>query len=330
VAATVAAAACLLAACTGSGPAAVSSGGPPLPSQSAPPVDGGGPPVPAHGAYVGAWVQPAVYTQGGKVAAVQQFQQTVGRQLDIVHVYYTWTQPFPTASDQEYASSGSDVMLSWAGTDTREIADGRYDSMIRARAEALKAWGQRVFLEWRWEMDRPNLSAQVGSGMDYVAAWIHIRKIFAQVGVTNVSWVWCPTATGFANGRISSYYPGDSQVDWICADAYPGSSGTSLADLMAPVMSWAAGHRKPVMIGEFGVRRQPGGGQAAWLTAAAEWVARTPAIKAIVYFDADYTDSHGNISPMALQTTPDSTRAFHDILANPYFDTQGRHVAPVG
>ena len=42
-------------------------------------------------------------------------------------------------------------------------------------------------------------------------------------GATNVGWVWCPLATGFTDGRAQKYYPGDDQVDWLCADVYPGT-----------------------------------------------------------------------------------------------------------
>ena len=282
--------------------------------------------MPASGAYVGAWVQPTIYTQAGYAAAVNHFETVMGRQLDIVHVYHKWSDPFPTQSDEKYAAAGSYLMISWAGVDTRAIAGGTYDPLIRQRAADLKALGSKVFLEWRWEMDRPNLAAQIWSGPDYIAAWIHIRKIFAEAGVTNVSWVWCPTAAGFAAGRAPDYYPGDSQVNWICADAYPGSNNASLADLMAPVMTWAAGHGKPVMVGEFGVRKQSKPVQAAWVAAAGEWAARTPAIKALVYFDADYVDKNGFLSPMALQTTPASVQAFRALLANPHFNPLRRRV----
>ena len=54
----------------------------------------------------------------------------------------------------------------------------------------------------------------------YVAAWDHIRAIFTAVGATNVSWVWCPTGIGFEDGRAKPYYPGDNEVDWVCADVY--------------------------------------------------------------------------------------------------------------
>ncbi len=157
-----------------------------------------GPRPPAQGAYFGARVKGTAYTDSADIAAVDHLQQDIGRRLAIVHVYHLWQDPFPSRSDLAFLRQGSTLLLSWSGTDTREIAAGRYDSMIRQRARAIKAVGKQIFLEWRWEMDRPGLQAQIHSPANYIAAWDHIRSIFAQEHVTNVGWVWCPTAHGFA------------------------------------------------------------------------------------------------------------------------------------
>jgi hypothetical protein len=222
---------------------------------------------PASGAYFGAWVGPDVYTQLNEIHAVNALQRQLGRKLSIVHTYVKWQARFPTTSALTFLSQGSMLLISWAGTDTREISSGADDAWIRTRAEQVKALGKPVFLEWRWEMDRPNLHAQVHSGADYVRAWDRIRRIFAAAGVRNAAWVWCPTSAGFADGRASAYYPGDSEVDWVCADAYPDYGSTaSFAATVDPFLSWASHHGKPVMIGEFGVPVSYGDTQRAqWL-----------------------------------------------------------------
>jgi hypothetical protein len=248
-----------------------------------------GPRPPAQGALFGARVKGTAYTDSADIAAVTQLQQEIGRRLAIVHVYHLWQDPFPGRSDLTFLHQGSTLLLSWSGTDTREIAAGRYDSMIRQRARAIKALGRQIFLEWRWEMDRPGLRAQIHSPADYIAAWDHIRSIFAQEHVTNVGWVWCPTAHGFATGQAPAYYPGNNEVDWVCADAYPGFGPyRSFANVVAPFLSWASQHRKPVMIGEYGVPSSYGAQQRAqWLLDAARTVRENPQVKALVYFDAD-------------------------------------------
>jgi len=316
----VAALACL-AACGTSAPAT------PRAVVSPPPaVAGGGPPVPARGAYVGAYVQP----QGGQVgtlAAVAAYESSLGRQLDIVHTYHRWTVPFPDAAERALAASGRYLLLSWASVPLVAITDGSQDAVIRARAQALAAWGVPVFLEWRWEMDRPNLASVVGRPSAYVAAWDHIRAIFTQVGVHTVSWVWCPTATGFADGRAAAYYPGDAQVDWVCADAYTtspqqqiGMGDQPLSALVGPALAFAQAHHKPLMVGEFGTAYRGDDSQAAWVTASFAWAATQPYVKALVYFDETAPGPSGVSTPVSLRSSPVSMAALGAALATPHFN----------
>ncbi|HEX9526397.1 MAG TPA: hypothetical protein VF951_02790, partial [Streptosporangiaceae bacterium] len=211
---------------SGSGPAGGSH------SPSGPDSPGGGtirtgakgpaaPLMPASGAYLGAYVQPASYTPAGEIAAVRSFQQAVGAPITLVHTYHPWSSPFPDQADRYFVRSGKVLLLSWGGTpDTKKIIMGRYDTLIKARAEAVKRLGRPILMEFRHEMDRPNLQWAVHGPQNFIAAWDHIRAVFAQAGALNVGWVWCPTGWGFRDGRAQAFYPGNSEVDWVCADIY--------------------------------------------------------------------------------------------------------------
>src|SRR5205085_362734 len=122
-----------------------------------------GPQPPAAGAWLGAWVKPRIPTQVGLVAAEHTFEGQLGRPLDVVQVYHQWDDDFPSAADVQFVRSGKTLMISWAGTDTRVITSGRFDELIRDRAEAIKALGTPVLLRWRWEMNRPNLQGSIWS-----------------------------------------------------------------------------------------------------------------------------------------------------------------------
>ena len=276
---------------------------------------------PASGAYFGAWVGPDVFTQANEVLAVDALQSRLGRKLSIVHTYLPWRAPFPTPSALTFLSQGSMLLISWAGTDTRQIVSGADDSWIRTRARQIKALGKPVFLEWRWEMDRPNLRSQVHSGAGYVAAWDHIRAVFAAVGVANAAWVWCPTANGFSDGQAAAFYPGNSEVDWICADAYPAYGSTaSFAATVTAFLGWASHYDKPVMIGEFGVPESDGAGQRAqWLRAAQRVVLADRQIKALLYFDANPA-GQGPQGSYSLAGDAAALSAFRAIAAEPYFN----------
>jgi hypothetical protein len=276
--------------------------------------------MPAHGAYVGAYVQPATYSEPAKVAAVQAFQLQVGGRLDIVHSYLKWGVPFPGPGQQAIMDQGSILLLSWAGGDTRVIASGADDGWIRQQARAIKAAHRPIFLEWRWEMNRLALSSQVHKPADYVAAWDHIRSIFAKEHVRNVAWVWCPSSNGFA-AYGPAFYPGNSEVDWLCADIYPpAGTGTPFAVLAEPFLAWASHIAKPVMIGEYGAPRSYGPQRrAAWLHGVAQLARLDPQIKALVYFDGD---PPGNPPGFRYGLDPGSAplRAFGRIARERYFN----------
>ncbi len=279
-----------------------------------------GPQPPAEGAWVGAWVKPELPTQSGQIAAVAQFEQSLGRPLDVVQVYHPWDDEFPGDADRAFVDQGRTLLLSWSGADTRVIVSGRYDAEIRARAEEVKALGAPILLRWRWEMNRPNLQGSVWSAADYVAAWKHIRAIFTAVGATNAGWVWCPIATDFDATNGPAFYPGDDQVEWLCTDVYPGPDYRSFADVSAEFLAWASSHDKPVLIGEYGAEDAEPGRRQGWLNATAAFVKAHPQVKGLVYFDARHTDSGRDRDFSLVPGTP-PWRAFTAMAKDAYFFT---------
>jgi hypothetical protein len=247
------------------------------------------PPVPRSGAYLGAFaLNGTTFTQSAYITSTAALETSICRPLDIVHSYLQWQKPFPADSELAASRSGQIILLSWTGTDLAQMASGADDSEIRAVAAEVAALHSPVFVELRWEMDRPNLASIVHSPGTFIAAWDHTRAIFAAVGVTNASWVWCPTATGFDRGTAEAYYPGASQVDWICTDAYPRTTGPfeGLAAELASFLTWARQQGKPLMLGEIGVPESyTADERTAWFNGAADFIEKTAQIKALVYFD---------------------------------------------
>jgi beta-mannanase len=170
-------------------------------------------------------------------------------------------------------------------------------------------------------MERLNLASVVHSPAAFIAAWDHTRAIFNDVGVTNASWVWCPTSTGFDQGTAQAYYPGANEVDWICTDAYPWPPGADedLQDELAAFMAWAVPQGKPIMVGEVGVplsysvdlRNQ-------WIDNAAAYLTSTPAIKAFVYFDFNPPD-HPIERDWLLPPGSEALSHFRTLANNPWF-----------
>lgn len=275
--------------------------------------------IPTSGAYLGAYVQPASYTPAGEIAAVRSFQQAIGAPITLVHTYHPWDNPFPDQADRYFIRSGKVLLLTWGGAaDTKKIVAGAYDARIRARAEAVKRLGRPILLEFRHEMDRPNLQWAIHGPRNFIAAWDHIRAIFAHVGALNVGWVWCPTGWGFRDGRAQAFYPGNDEVDWVCADIYSVSTTQTLQDAATPFLNWARHTHKPVLIGEFAVSGRPWAWPR-WLLAAAGLVQVDPQIKGMAYFDANGTDSQGRPFRYWLGGNPPALRAFGQLLSWPAF-----------
>ncbi|WP_412540578.1 glycosyl hydrolase [Longispora sp. K20-0274] len=281
--------------------------------------------LPDRGALVGAWVRPTDYTDLARTEAVTGLEKELGRPLDIVHVYHKWTDDLVDPADRAFVRSGATLMISWAGADTRMVTSGRLDPEITAQAERVKNLKKPILLRYRWEMDRPNLRAQIWSSEDYIAAWKHVRAVFAAAGAANVSWVWCPTAEGFQRGDAGSFYPGDESVDWTCVDAYTSASLKPLAEVTAPFLTWAAARPKPVIIGEYGISRKFTPAQrASWMLDAGKLFEGTPRIKAVSYFNSD---PDGNDRAHQYAFDPPTLAAFRTMATQDHFH-RPRHPSP--
>jgi hypothetical protein len=303
-----------------------------IPPGAAGELDDAGPvAAPESGALFGAFAMAADGTETAQVMAVQEMERRIGRRLDIVHTYAKFNDDIDTLSNLTFQRTGHTLLLSWAGADTRVITGGDYDQLIHANAQTIKAMEHPVMLEWRWEMDRPNLRAEVWSPDDYVAAWKHIQDIFRAEQVENVSWVWCPTAQGFgADGDAPAFYPGDDRVDWLCANAYPTVAQPALKDVLLPFLQWAAQHPKPVLIGEYGVSRSLAAGQRAKaLSDDANVFQADSQIRAVSYFDGD-PDGNPPTLLWGIRDDPTAANAFATMARDAYFNPAGQVLTAPG
>lgn len=264
------------------------------------------------GAYFGAWVDPAKQSLG-------DFEQAMGRTLDIAETYRDWNHHFPTPADTALLGSGRLLLLTLTGGDTQSIVQRRQDKAITGWALAIKGTHKPVFLRWQPDMDTADARHTVRSASSYVAAWKWLRQLFKAAGADNVAWVWCPSAQGFDPTLVThaaDYYPGDDQVDWICTDARPEAKNPAddLSQLLKPFLAWAAGHSRPVMIGEFGVPRGYGTYRAGWLRKAARTL-QNPQVKAVLYDDSN---AHGD--DYSLNGDDAALSAVRELATSPFFN----------
>lgn len=248
------------------------------------------------------------------------------------------------------------------GVTYAEIAAGSEDMNLRRDAVALKSYAAE-FPNSPWVMVRPFFEFNVNLGnpagnpngnncfsmpesnaqmqAEFVAAFRHVVAYFASQGVTNVTWLWCPTVgpevwRRYGGSVLAGFYPGDSYVDWTCTDVYdkPSPGGgianafkyvaffqqfnkplivaeTAECNSGAPVSSSCYGYTQTQAsyIDSARAALQPGGSLA------------NAGIKALVYFDDSVSKSGYNWSfdsgGLAAFSSMVNTPFFHPLMASP-------------
>ncbi|HZU60671.1 MAG TPA: glycosyl hydrolase [Solirubrobacteraceae bacterium] len=254
-----------------------------------------------------------------QLAPMQSYAQIAGAKPAIVMWYQAWSEPL-YYSDQlaNMKTFGGVPMITWdpvlasGGVPLADIVNGNYDSYIWASARQAAAWGSLMYIRFGHEM---NLSGSpFGPGVngntpaEFVAAWRHVVTIFRLAGATNVEWVWSPNVNCGGQCPFTSFYPGDSWVDWVALDGYNYSTVDNMpwmtfSQIFGPsYTSLESLTSKPVMIGET-ASAEASGSKATWITQAflQQIPASYPNVHAVVWFDRDKeTDWRVNSSASSL------------------------------
>lgn len=230
------------------------------------------------------------------IGRIGVFEQAAGISTHpAIYDQYTWPDgPFAPTLANASSLPGTTPMVSWNlpladGT----VLSGARDSYLRAQADAVRAFDRPVFVRPDWEMNStwyPQWDAPQVPPSAYIAAWRHVYDVFQTEGAVNAAFVWCVnTWPGPNRTDVSAWYPGDAYVDWIGVDGYPQSSSENYLmnsqDGLDPLASFAAGHRKPLMLAEW-APQLPEPDTAAAIDLILDWAAAYPrTVKALVYFD---------------------------------------------
>ena len=274
---------------------------------------------------------------------VAYFEQMLGKGMSLIEFSSPWRDctsnpcrpyKFPTEAMDNIRGHGSIPVFSWGSESSpstgpgqpefqlAKIAAGAFDPYIAEFAAEARDWGHPYFLRFNWEMNGDWFPwSELANGNapgQFVAAWRHVHDVFAAVGATNATWVWCPyadTAKRVKRNPLKPLYPGDAYVDWTCLDAYnwglntvnprPWRSFEELFDPAYKELTKKVARRKPMMLGEFATSSY-GGHKALWIRKMFEQLpGKYPRVRALVYFDTvDRTVD------WPLETSPSATKAF--------------------
>jgi beta-mannanase len=272
-------------------------------------------------------------------------ESAAGTKLAIVHWYALWggwKSAFNAGDLKLVSDRGYLPMITWepwAGTAgdpgwslRSAILSGSNDAYIDTWARGLADYRLPVLLRFAHEMHDQTYPWAVGvngnTASDYVAAWRHVRAIFAHYRTDNVKWVWNPNTMGGWSAAqywpvYRALYPGDDQVDWVALDIY--NTGPSLdwgapywrsfEDVLSePYKAITAVSTKPLIIPEVG-SAEAGGSKADWTARAmsAQLLTSFPRLRALVWFDVNKE------APWAITSSEPSLQAWLAAAGQPAF-----------
>jgi hypothetical protein len=198
-------------------------------------------------------------------AAVQRFESTSGRHLDVVREFLNWDSPFPSSFDTWLRDTNHTLILSvkshrnngttvkWADIAAAQPGSTLY-SQIQGWADKLQAYGVPIYFAFNHEPEA-SASSNMGTTADFIAAWRKIHDVLVADGVTNVKFIWIMTDYAFLVGPTAKNYgpkwfPGDQYVDAMGIDAYNwytcrtgiNNAWKSLEQIIKPFRDFGAAH----------------------------------------------------------------------------------------
>jgi mannan endo-1,4-beta-mannosidase len=105
------------------------------------------------------------------------------------------------------------------GITNRDIARGKADAYLKREARQAKAYRKTLYIRYAHEMN----GTWYPWGKDpkaYRQAWVHVVKLFRQVGARNVKWIWSPNLNTYESDATfdrneKQYWPGKRYVDIV-------------------------------------------------------------------------------------------------------------------
>ncbi|HTT54261.1 MAG TPA: glycosyl hydrolase [Streptosporangiaceae bacterium] len=202
-----------------------------------------------------------LYERGATTSytGVNQFARAIGRQPNLVSYYSGWGVPFQTGFAAAAVQHGAVplVQIDPESIPLSAIASGRYDSYLRAFADAVRSYQHPVVIGFGHEMNAwwyswgyPHASAQ-----SFVAAWRHIVTVFRAQGAWNATWMWTINVIGLQQARTvrppGPWWPGSSYVTWVGIDGYYFEPSWTFAPLFGPtIKAVRALTHDPILISE--------------------------------------------------------------------------------
>ncbi|MEY2468933.1 MAG: hypothetical protein QOF21_1631 [Actinomycetota bacterium] len=273
---------------------------------------------------------------GNTLTQLANFESHAGKKASLYGYYasFYYDADFDTAKASAISNRGTIPMLTWEpwqpngvvnqpNYSLAKIAGGSFDAYLTRWANQIKTWNHPLWLRFAHEMNGDWYPWAEGlngnSAGSYVAAWRHVHDVFANAGVTNVTWVWTPNVLIPGRPSFASLYPGDSYVDWVGLDGYNWGTSASWSGWQSPsdVMGTTLANlrqvsSRPIVIGET-ASTEVGGNKAQWIQQFFSMLAANPDVKAFLWFNLNKEND------WRIESSPSAQAAFAAGVADSRF-----------
>ncbi|UBM62313.1 hypothetical protein LA303_13075 [Candidatus Sulfidibacterium hydrothermale] len=246
---------------------------------------------------------------------ILRFDKMLKAPLALIQIYVAWgdkpKEEFPMLYAKAIYDLGSLPLITWEPwlndfdrekhhlpkvvdpnkKGMQAVAQGEYDFYIKKWAQSVKEFGHMVFIRFGHEMNDPYRypwGPQNNKPKDFIAAWRHVVRVFKNMNVYNVMWIWAPQP---AYLHYKEYYPGNNYVDWVGVAALnygtvaPWSKWWSFKQIFGNYYDRLAVFGKPLMITEMG-SLTVGGNRTQWFKQAFDSLPeKYPQLRSVLFFN---------------------------------------------
>jgi hypothetical protein len=190
---------------------------------------------------------------------VEHFSALVGHQPNLALYYSSWWEPFQISFARAAVAHHALPMVQLEPRDVNMagIATGQYDAYLQAFAHSIGSLKTPVVLSFGHEMNADWYGWGYRHTPPWVfrAAWRHIYRLFARLGVRNVKWLWTVNVVGGRDvDQIQEWWPGYRYVTWVGIDGHYFDPSIKFVSLFGSTLGQV---RKitgePILISEAGI-----------------------------------------------------------------------------
>lgn len=227
---------------------------------------------------------------GNTAQSLVDFQNLVGKKVDINAVFPDWGAPFPLDLAEPLKDNGQTIIIFWEpAVSLDKIISGSQDKYIYSFAAQAKAYGAPVILipmeEMNGNWDLWDGTAGDNTPAKIIQAWRHMHNLF--LGVENVKWGWDVNSNSVPDtpaNAISNYYPGSKYVDYVGVDGFNfGDPWQTHSEIFGPALEQLKTYKKPIYI--FSMACAQGPQKAVWIADALEKIKSDPDIAGWIWFN---------------------------------------------